>query len=138
MGELLVEEGAQAIEFGFVAEFVGGDLLVEFLREDVVVDFLVEIVEGTVRPLDLARRFGLVVALFHEVVFGNLGAVGLALFHLLVGGLVLLSGRFLGAGVILGGVLVLLLAAGLLLLRGTVLVLGLRGIVAQVFGDIHG
>ena len=46
MRELLVEEGAQAVEFGFVAKLFGRDVLVELLGEDVVVDLLVEIVEG--------------------------------------------------------------------------------------------
>ena len=68
MGELLVEESAQAVEFRFVAKLFRGDRLVEFLREDRVVDLLVEIREGMVRAADFAGFVRLVAVVVGEVV----------------------------------------------------------------------
>src|SRR5690606_3691704 len=65
-------------------------------------------------------------------------AVHLAVFHLLVGGLVFIGGGAVFSGILLGVVFLFLVAAGLVLVLGRLGFVRLGLVVAVVLGHVHG
>ncbi len=137
MRQLLVEEGAQALQLGSVAELLGGDDLVELLGKDVIIDLLVEIGKRRVRAAGLAGRFRIVLALFHHVVVGDFGAFGLAVLRLLVGDFAILDRGRVGAGIVVDLVLIRLVAVRLVFLIRLVVGIRLAVVVAVFLGHLH-
>ena len=85
MGELLVEETPQPVEFGLVAKVLCGNLLVMGGGEDNIVAVGWQRGEGQFGPVRIARCLGVLLVL-GEIVGSGVGGFHLALLLLFGGG----------------------------------------------------
>ena len=135
MGKLLVEESSQPFEFGVVAQFLGGDDLVELVGENAIVGIGRQVGKRQLRPLSLARRFRIVHVVI-EIVITDLGRIHVAvlgIFRCFVGLLGLAV--FLGRGLVVFAFSIAVSGLRLIVLGRVLVFLGL--LVAELVGHVE-